>query len=687
MEKRQNIKKILNTGLGVVALMGLVACACPIEIIPTVAVTNIQIDGNNPLSTLTNSRGPLTATVTPNNHTEGDVEWTSDNTDVVTVSNTGPTNATYTAKSITGQATITARVGGEMDTLTITVTISNIPATSIEINNGSNTIETTNGGRGPLTAVVMPSNHNDGNLQWSSDNPDVVTVSKTGTNTATFTARATGSANVTARVGSVMDLITIQVNLSATNIEIQGEGPLCITPDKTGTLNARATPEGHTDGDIIWSSSDEGIVTIGSNSGEYRGVAEGSAIITAEVGTGSVMDTLTIIVSNKVDGDGNGLIEILDLTMLHNLRYNLAGTSYKVSNGDVGDTSGCPSEGCNGYELVSDLSFDANGNDRTWSGNADDGYTLDSGDNNSVYFNVSRGGWEPVGDDSTPFTAIFDGGGFIITGLATSKKGIYFGLFGYTSNAQIRNLGLMNNLADYTENDPGIYIGGLVGFQQNSSIFACYATGNADGGEGKSDWVGGLVGFQTNSSIFASYATGPVDGGAGDEDYVGGLVGNQLDGSIFASYATGPVDGGAGGGDSVGGLVGNQKGNNIFACYATGDVDGGSGSDTVGKLVGNELNTNGTASYGFGSVVNGTTNLGTDGSPPVTHAVLLTLSNAGSIWSNAASGTAGAWDFGDNTIAPRLLYNDYDGSGSMFGCSGRPIILLPSCGSVIPGQN
>ena len=57
MEKMQNIKKVLNTGLGVVALIGFIACGCPIRITDPkmIAVTNIQIDGNDPLSVLTNS--------------------------------------------------------------------------------------------------------------------------------------------------------------------------------------------------------------------------------------------------------------------------------------------------------------------------------------------------------------------------------------------------------------------------------------------------------------------------------------------------------------------------------------------------------------------------------------------------------------------------------------------------------
>ena len=79
----------------------------------------------------------------------------------------------------------------------------------------------------------------------------------------------------------------------------------------------------------------------------------------------------------------------------------------------------------------------------------------------------------------------------------------------------------------------------------------------------------------------------------------------------------------------------------------------------------------------------------TAGNPPtgVSNANQLTLANAGSVWSNAASDTAGAWQFASNVSAPKLFYNDYDGSGNMFGCAGSSAtIIIPDCGSLIPRQ-
>ena len=91
------------------------------------------------------------------------------------------------------------------------------------------------------------------------------------------------------------------------------------------------------------------------------------------------------------DNDGNGLIEIWSLTDLHNMRYNLAGTSYKTTSTEsvVGNSLGCPATGCIGYELTRNLDFDVDGDGSTWSGNAEDGYTLDVGDSHADYFPVA----------------------------------------------------------------------------------------------------------------------------------------------------------------------------------------------------------------------------------------------------------------------------------------------------------
>jgi hypothetical protein len=182
-----------------------------------------------------------------------------------------------------------------------------------------------------------------------------------------------------------------------------------------------------------------------------------------------------------------------------------------------------------------------------------------------------------------PFTGIFDGNGYKIKNLTiisvTDANDI--GLFGYISNAIIKNLGIENVdlQVQYSES-----AGGLVGISCDSTILSCYATGSASVG---SYYCGGLVGENIRGTISSSYATVTISGYT-----VGGLAGNNYSGSITSCYAAGSVSGTGG----IGGLVGSNSGP-ITSCYATGTVSGGSGGHEIGGLIG--FNYAATISYSY----------------------------------------------------------------------------------------
>ena len=115
------------------------------------------------------------------------------------------------------------------------------------------------------------------------------------------------------------------------------------------------------DGEIIWSIVEEGAAaTISPTTGLVTaGTTTETITVQAVVATTDTHATETITttleITGQVDVDGDGLIEIYDSTMLHNMRYNLAGTSYKTTSDATGATTGCPLSACIGYELANDL--------------------------------------------------------------------------------------------------------------------------------------------------------------------------------------------------------------------------------------------------------------------------------------------------------------------------------------------
>ena len=280
--------------------------------------------------------------------------------------------------------------------------------------------------------------------------------------------------------------------------------------------------------------------------------------------------------SLPVDSDSNGLIDIYTLEDLDNVRFNLAGTSWKTSLTDtVWRTAGCPSiVGCRGYELKANLDFSVT----KWASNC--------------IGSCVSGGWNPIGTNLTPFVATFNGNGFEIRNLYINRSQDYVGLFGHisTTSTIINNIGVVNAYVKGSS-----YVGVFVGSQDSGSITNSYASGTVSGNSN----TGGLVGRQQSGSITNSFANSTVSG----RDYTGGLVGFQI-GSITNSYASGTVTGNSNTGGLVGGI--QDSSSSINNSYASGSVSGG---DKTGGLVGYKIGGSITNSYASGTV-SGSSNTG-----------------------------------------------------------------------------
>ena len=121
----------------------------------------------------------------------------------------------------------------------------------------------------------------DAAVVWSSGDANVATVDTSGL----VTAIANGSATVTARAGEVSDSASIVVSQTAAAVEVTPATHTLATGD-TVRLAATATDDnGHVvaDAAFSWTSSDTAVASVDSL-GLVRGVAEGTATVTAAVG-------------------------------------------------------------------------------------------------------------------------------------------------------------------------------------------------------------------------------------------------------------------------------------------------------------------------------------------------------------------------------------------------------------------
>ena len=452
---------------------------------------------------------------------------------------------------------------------------------------------------------------------------------------ATITVQANRPPVISSRSFSVGENTTAVGTVVATDREdaitgyaLSGVDEASFAISTIGTLTFNTAPdfENPQGGSANNSNTYELLVMVSSGIGIYERAAS---------------QAITVTVTDLVDEDGDGLIEIRTLTELNNIRYSPAGTARTTTSAAPGSTAGCPGSGCSGYELVRSLDFNDANND----GTADDGYDTD--------LDTTNGNWTPLGDSLSPFRGTFEGNGNTISNMSVAiTSASNAGLFGLINrDAVIRYVGLVGvSVRENQNTGTTIYVGGLVGLNDEGTIIGSYVTGSVSGAN-----AGGLVGVNSSGTIIGSYFTGSVSGRDQIGGEQGGLVGSNSSGTIRDSYATGSVTSGNGF-DSIGGLVGFNFTGSIRDSYAIGLVTQGGGGN-AGGLVGSEFNGSVRDSY-WNTETSG--QLSSAGGVGQTTRQLVTQTAAtGSIYEFWLAGSAvlpgePLWDFGENRQYPGL---------------------------------
>ena len=285
------------------------------------------------------------------------------------------------------------------------------------------------------------------------------------------------------------------------------------------------------------------------------------------------------------DADGDGLVEIATLEQLNAVRWDPDGDGsptndlkYAAAFPDAASSPGnmgCPTTGCEGYELAASLDFD-DSNSYASPGTGATG-------NKNVW--TSSPGWTPIGTSSLgKFTARFDGNGLAVSGLYINRPAADdLGLFGIVgAEGVVRRLGVLGANVRGAEN-----VGALAGSNEGTILHA-WSTSAPNGKiEASRANVGGLVGLNSGT-VSASLSMAAVELKSSDRSAhagnAGGLAGatSGASSTIVASWAGGAV---ANDDDVSGGLVGLHGGGSIKASYASGAVSLSNGV-AKGGLVG-----------------------------------------------------------------------------------------------------
>jgi uncharacterized protein YjdB len=201
------------------------------DVTVTTSVTGVAL--NKTSATLTNgSKETLSATISPADASNQDVTWSSSDSDVCSVDDSGNITALSAGSAV---ITVTTKDGGYAASCAITVVI---PVTSVSLNKSNTSI--TKGKSEALTATVSPDDATDQAVSWSSSDETIAVVDQTGkiiavsVGTSTITA-TTHDGGLTAQCSVTVTPDYFTVTANATNGKVDGAGTYAA--DTSVTLN------------------------------------------------------------------------------------------------------------------------------------------------------------------------------------------------------------------------------------------------------------------------------------------------------------------------------------------------------------------------------------------------------------------------------------------------------------------
>jgi hypothetical protein len=201
--------------------------------------------------------------------------------------------------------------------------------------------------------------------------------------------------------------------------------------------------------------------------------------------------------------------------------------------------------------------------------------------------------WTPIGDNTTPFKAKFDGQGHSITirsfsGPILDGNAAYLGFFAFVDNTTIKDTTIKYELGvavDMRTGSPATFVagnaGGVAGYVSNTALTNIRVEGNFsvvfDGNDGFG--VGGIVGIADDGVTITGCHVAAALGGTLTSTstahylYIGGIAGlidASSSGAITLCSFTGTIDGHSLSYGNAGGIVGFMYNVEILACSAEG---------------------------------------------------------------------------------------------------------------------
>jgi uncharacterized protein YjdB len=236
----------------------------------------------------------LTATVEPANASNKSVIWSSS---AKAVADVDESTGEVTAKAI-GQAIITVyAANNKTATCVVTVLSRVIVVTSVTVTPAELTLAV--GDKQTLAATVEPADATDKTVTWDSSAETVAAVDAA---TGEVTAKAIGSATITATAGDKTATCTVTVTASIIEVTSVAVTPteLTLSVGDKQTLTATVEPADASNKTVTWSSSNPDIAAVGLT-GEVTAKAGGDVIITVATQNGKTATCKVTVIAPTIN--------------------------------------------------------------------------------------------------------------------------------------------------------------------------------------------------------------------------------------------------------------------------------------------------------------------------------------------------------------------------------------------------
>ena len=281
VDKNGNVKAV-SSGTAVITVKtaeGGKVAKCTVNVLKH--VSSVRFDASEVKLNLGQS-ATLKATVLPANASNKAVKWSTSNSAVVSVSESGVVKAVSGGSAV---ITVTTVDGAKSARITVNV---NVPVSGVTLLPKEITLS--DGTQRTLTASVIPQSAGNKKLTWSTSAGDIVSVDTNGV----ITAKKVGKATITVKTvdGGYTASASVIVYKGVKRVELSVANAV-LALGETIKVNASIIPVDAENKEIYWSSSNPHAATVDSN-GTIKAVAVGKTDILVKNKDNTVVGKVTV---------------------------------------------------------------------------------------------------------------------------------------------------------------------------------------------------------------------------------------------------------------------------------------------------------------------------------------------------------------------------------------------------------